>query len=316
MTAQTTTTNSNIQAMIAALKNAGFTGANLVTMTAIGLSESGGNPQAFNNNPSTGDYSIGWFQINYYGGLYQSRAAQFGTPQQLIGNPQGQANAAYVLSGGGQTFSPWQSDFNNGSYYKNLPTAQAAVNAFQGGATTIGAVGSAPTTNATLTSATTKCLIPSPFASLGAAGTILGGTGIDQILGGSSNPNCLMTQDQGKHILGGLCIVGGILAGLVGLVMLAKKEVNPLAAVGSLPTPVGAAAKVANNTQKPKNSKPKDEISESEFRRRAGGRSDSELANVGARNAASKKASDKRRTFDAKSGRNAQGEKPEDIEPF
>src|SRR5579862_5541935 len=102
-------TSPNIQNMIAALAKAGFTGAALVTMTAIGICESGGNYQALNNNPSTGDYSVGWFQINYYDGLYQSRTAQFGPPATLQQNPQAQANAAYVLSGGGKTFGPWQS---------------------------------------------------------------------------------------------------------------------------------------------------------------------------------------------------------------
>lgn len=83
-----------------ALYNAGFRGWPLTIMTAIAGRESTWNARALNNNPATGDYSVGFLQINYYGNLLQSRSAEFGSPQYLQSDPQAQANAAYQLAGG------------------------------------------------------------------------------------------------------------------------------------------------------------------------------------------------------------------------
>ncbi len=83
-----------------ALHNAGFRGWPLVIMTAISGHESNWNPTALNNNPSTGDYSVGLWQINYFGNLLQSRTASYGSPQVLQSDPQAQANAAYQIAGG------------------------------------------------------------------------------------------------------------------------------------------------------------------------------------------------------------------------
>lgn len=83
-----------------ALYNAGFRGWPLVVMTAIAGHESNWNPTALNNNSSTGDFSVGLWQINYYGDLLSSRTKEYGPPSSLISNPQDQANAAYQLAGG------------------------------------------------------------------------------------------------------------------------------------------------------------------------------------------------------------------------
>lgn len=294
-------TDPNIQAMIAALKNAGFSGSNLVTMTSLGISESGGNSKALNNNPATGDYSVGWFQINYFNGLNASRTAEFGSPQDLLNNPQWQAAAAFKLSGGGQTFSPWQGDYNNGSYYRNLPTAQAAVNAFLGGATATAAPGSpigTTGTNLAATSSSSNCLVPWPSVNLGV--TSVGG-------------GCFISKIQAQHILGGLCMFAGVCIAGVGAIMLVRNESNPYTAVRStLPKVVKKSPKRRGSTKK-KNVNKQDEISEKEFRAAAGGRSDEELKAVSAQNKSSKKADEKRRTFDAKTNKNYLDERPDDF---
>lgn len=54
------------------------------TFAAMGSAESGLDYRVINDTPATGDYSVGIWQINYYGSLYASRAHDYGTPQQLV----------------------------------------------------------------------------------------------------------------------------------------------------------------------------------------------------------------------------------------
>ncbi len=89
------------------------------TAAAIAQAESSGRVGALNNNPSTGDYSVGPWQINYYAGLRAGRTAQFGTPQHLMTDPLANARAAVSLSGGGRDFSPW-STYKSGAYQSYL----------------------------------------------------------------------------------------------------------------------------------------------------------------------------------------------------
>lgn len=76
----------------------------------IAMAESGGNSTALNNNPNTGDYSVGLWQINYYGSLLGPRTALYGSPSTLQGDPNAQARAAVQLSGNGSNWQPWQTD--------------------------------------------------------------------------------------------------------------------------------------------------------------------------------------------------------------
>lgn len=105
------------------LYNAGFRGWPLVVMTAISGRESSWNPLAYNNNDTTMDNSVGLFQINYYGSLYQSRVSQFGAPQALLSDPQSQANAAYSLAGGNSLsgLGNWNMAASPGSGVTPLP---------------------------------------------------------------------------------------------------------------------------------------------------------------------------------------------------
>jgi Lysozyme like domain len=89
-------------------------------MAAIGVAESSLDWTVINDTPSTGDYSVGIWQINYYNGLYQSRAAQFGTPQQLVaGGPGLQARAALAIAYGPGGYTNW-STYNSGAYQRYL----------------------------------------------------------------------------------------------------------------------------------------------------------------------------------------------------
>jgi Lysozyme like domain len=97
------------------LESVGFTAANAQVMAAIGEAESSLNYRVINDTPSTGDYSVGIWQINYYGSLYASRASAYGTPQQLVdGGAPAQAAAAWGVWRG-QGFSAW-STFTSGAY--------------------------------------------------------------------------------------------------------------------------------------------------------------------------------------------------------
>jgi hypothetical protein len=77
---------------------------------AIAMAESGGNSTALNNDPNTGDYSVGLWQINYYGNLLSGRTQEFGPPAQLQGDANAQAKAAISLSNNGANLSPWAGD--------------------------------------------------------------------------------------------------------------------------------------------------------------------------------------------------------------
>ena len=87
-------------------------------MAAIALAESGGNPRALNNNPATGDYSVGLWQINYFGNLAPSRTQRYGSPQQVT-DPIANAKAAVDLAQNGFGLGNW-STFKNGAYRQYL----------------------------------------------------------------------------------------------------------------------------------------------------------------------------------------------------
>jgi hypothetical protein len=112
--------------------NAGFSGNDLVTATAIGLAESGGNPSAYNPEtqagaaPGAGSYGI--FQI------FSTAHPNYSTSQLL--DPQQNANAAYDIYDSAGGFSPW-STYNNGSYQNFLGQAQQAVDSLGGSSSSL-----------------------------------------------------------------------------------------------------------------------------------------------------------------------------------
>lgn len=108
-----------------------------------------GNPSALNNDPGTGDYSVGLFQVNYYGSLLSGRTAEFGSPTSLAASPQAQARAAlaiYKSQGPGAWPSSYQ-DLQAGKIKGYDPTSIAAAASSFGnapGAPTFNVAGSPP----------------------------------------------------------------------------------------------------------------------------------------------------------------------------
>jgi hypothetical protein len=111
---------------------AGFPPVVAVTMTAIALRESSGDPKAFNGNSLTGDRSYGLWQINMFQGLAAERLKLFGLAhaEQLL-DPATNAHAAFVLWGGKNKnlSTAWYIDHPGpyqDRYESHLAAAQAA----------------------------------------------------------------------------------------------------------------------------------------------------------------------------------------------
>jgi SLT domain-containing protein len=111
---------------------AGFPPVVAVTMTAIALRESSGDPNAFNANAATGDRSYGLWQINMFQGLAVERLKLFGLvhAEQLL-DPATNAHAAFLLwAGKNKNLSTaWYIDrpgLYKDRYESHLPAAQAA----------------------------------------------------------------------------------------------------------------------------------------------------------------------------------------------
>ena len=85
---------------------------------AVMMAESGGNAARINNNPATGDYSVGCFQVNLYGSNALSRPSE----AELV-NADVNVRWAYehwlALGGTFGTSGGWGA-YNNGSYARYL----------------------------------------------------------------------------------------------------------------------------------------------------------------------------------------------------
>lgn len=98
----------NDQKLADTLAAAGFKGKALQTAFGIAKRESGGRPDAFNPDRSTGDQSYGLFQINMLGSMGPSRRNQFGLKRnEDLLDPLVNARAAYRMSNGGKDFGAW-----------------------------------------------------------------------------------------------------------------------------------------------------------------------------------------------------------------
>jgi hypothetical protein len=82
----------------------------------FGAENPAGNAGLVNDTPATGDYSVGLWQINYYGGLLTMRSAQFGSPEDFAADPSAQARAAIAMSRNGTNWAPWGPDLGYSGY--------------------------------------------------------------------------------------------------------------------------------------------------------------------------------------------------------
>lgn len=93
---------------------------NAEILAAIAGPESGYDYRVINDTPATGDYSVGLWQINYYGSLMAQRTAQFGSPRQLIeGGPVKQAHAGYTIWRE-QGWLAWANTYQSGDWRKYI----------------------------------------------------------------------------------------------------------------------------------------------------------------------------------------------------
>jgi hypothetical protein len=194
-------------------------------MAGIAIAESGGNAGILNNTPSTGDYSVGLWQINYFGNLMTGRTAQYGSPASLANDPNGQAKAAIELFGGGAGIGNWKGDATYNAWVaagRPQQPSSAVVQSWLGGQGS--GDGGGPVTAQ-----------DTPTAS-GTAGTCgANGGGLD-IFGAHIGDACQLKA-----------LAGGLLVGLGGGIMLVGATL--IAAYGLSHTGVGqAVAGVAKTT--------------------------------------------------------------------
>jgi hypothetical protein len=81
---------------------------------AVMMAESGGNTSIVNNNPRTGDYSIGCFQVNIYGGNARNRPSE-----EQLKDPAVNVAFAYNLWRNTSWSQSWGA-YSNGSYLRFL----------------------------------------------------------------------------------------------------------------------------------------------------------------------------------------------------
>lgn len=104
---------------------------------AVGIAESGGRPEAFNDNPATGDLSYGLFQIN----MIITPTQDLGTPRRVrygiaaneeLFDPAVNAKAACMESGGGVNWLAW-STYTRYEFQDHMAEAELAVTAAESG---------------------------------------------------------------------------------------------------------------------------------------------------------------------------------------
>lgn len=214
----------------------------------IAMAESGGDTGALNNNPSTGDYSVGLWQINYFANLLGPRSASYGSPSELLKDPNRQAAAAVNLSGNGANWQPWQTDRAWNAWVAAGrppgPSAQTVQGWLAGAGVPTG--GAAAASLPSGPTAAGKAAGSGGTLGCRASGDVFGEGGFLGI--GSFH----FTHCEAKALLAGFMVAGGVMVmGLGTVIVVAWGIAGTRAgqavsgAVGALPGPVGAVGKTA-----------------------------------------------------------------------
>lgn len=189
-------------------------------MAAIAKAESGGRTTALNDDAATGDYSVGLWQINYFGDMLSGRTKEYGSPAALMADPNLQAKAAISLAGNGSGLSNWTT-YSSGAYKQYLSGAAPTTTGLPSGSG-----GSTGTTATDASDSSSTCLISIP------------------ITGG-----CLLTVSEGQALKGGLLIAAGGVVGIAGVGLLAAfglKSTGALNAAAKTAVAVGAPEAAAS----------------------------------------------------------------------
>lgn len=118
-----------------AMRGAAFPSVVAVTMTAVALRESSGDPSVFNNNAATGDRSYGLLQINMLSpqvnALIKANIPEVAADEKALLDPAINAKAGFLLYGGHVNNLNIAWYINHGGAYQSryeshLPAAQAA----------------------------------------------------------------------------------------------------------------------------------------------------------------------------------------------
>lgn len=183
---------------------------------AIAMAESRGISNAAYPGTTVPDGSGTW---NDATGLWQILGAPSGTSPSgapwsaaALTDPNANAQMAvakYQQAGG---FSPWAT-YTSGAYKGYL----------NGSTTPDPNVPGASSTSATATSSTTRCLV-----------------------GGNSFIPCLLDASQARGLIGGLCLVGGMLVLGLGIGVLVAVSAEKAGVVSALPGPAGQVGQVAD----------------------------------------------------------------------
>ena len=116
----------SITQLVSLAKSVGFPDNEAAIMASIAMGESGGNSNAHNDNPSTGDDSYGLWQINMIGTLGPDRRKKLGLSSDAqLKDPVTNARAARLIRNE-QGLSAW-TVYKKGIYKKYLPDAQKAL---------------------------------------------------------------------------------------------------------------------------------------------------------------------------------------------
>ena len=176
------------------------------TMAGIAFFEGGNSTTAHNTTPP--DNSVGLWQINYYGSLLGPRTAAYGSPDQLLADPNAQARAAISILGGGPGISAWTGD----------TVGQQAID--NGGPLSLSAVQSILQSHG---GSTADGFTPSGTNGQGATGAASDSGASDCVVSFSlpvvGGP-CLLTRSNLKALRGGILVASGGILMAVGLVVL------------------------------------------------------------------------------------------------